>query len=854
MKNYVIASWETIPSRVSASRSFIGGKAEGLLRLPREWIPELVVLTKEFCNAWQEKKVALNILNELSANEQNLIAKLLRPSLDGTGPSHLIVRSNSPEEYSVSSRGSFTSVIVKPSFQSIGEGIDKIMSAAAPAPVYIILQGYINPAYIGHMSNERRVSQRKSLWLVESMHALNFPEDGYIKAINASPPRMLEAYSQDELLKALRRVAGSLTKIGEGYFHCEWLWDGKRLWIVQADSAASVKRGLLTNRYIQSKDDLPSTFTPTSLHIKHFSQVESGKWKKLERPLTFRKLGLPTGDVYLLNGHSWNNRNKINNSEIERDLSRMCQYPLVVRCDVAVQQPLEDTLLLTSEPITNPARLFEFMNQVSINFAKAQINDTEWSFLLANLYKARASAWVHAYPNGQSVIVDASWGFPDTMQFFPHDTYIYDLVKKKIQKTIRYKGLCLLALEGKTEYSEVGSPHDWASVLRADEIQILADWGQKLAKARGTEVQLMALARLGGWRGPDHCLPWHYTDTKIVQYGESVPNVINFKDIRIIRTVHDLDYLSDTQQHNIKGYFVHPDQSLLRDAEFIRKVARIAADRGLPLYFEGSILGHAYYIMTNEGAHVIRVAPEETGVSKITYGKLVRDKIPAVVQKAGGIARIQSLSKTEAVALLARKLIEEAFEVWNSDKETLIDELADVLEVVDALCEQAAIKEIDLKHVQERKREARGGFRELIYLRETVAKPLRRIDADPTEKFLFDEDADQLVGSSSKKGESQHLEIVEKAGTNIIAEFSVPLVPPVEKGKSVFGSTGHGVKVMCKYTSGKLEVSIVNDTKAASPLSTQVEMFSEHSFGSEGQLALFPEEISARKLKRTKGK
>ena len=107
------------------------------------------------------------------------------------------------------------------------------------------------------------------------------------------------------------------------------------------------------------------------------------------------------------------------------------------------------------------------------------------------------------------------------------------------------------------------------------------------------------------------------------------------------------------------------------------------------------------------------------------YYKLVRDLIPIVIQQAGGLARVRHVLRSEANALLAQKLIEEAFEVRSALDEELIEELADILEVVDAIRSHAGINKAALERLREEKAREAGGFDQLIYLEETGVQPLK---------------------------------------------------------------------------------------------------------------------------------
>lgn len=97
-----------------------------------------------------------------------------------------------------------------------------------------------------------------------------------------------------------------------------------------------------------------------------------------------------------------------------------------------------------------------------------------------------------------------------------------------------------------------------------------------------------------------------------------------------------------------------------------------------------------------------------------TYNKLVRDKIPEIIEDDGKKCDTEIASKDEHYELLKKKLIEETEEFIEDEN---LEELADVMEVIFSLAESLGYEEKDLINKREEKREERGGFREGIVLR-----------------------------------------------------------------------------------------------------------------------------------------
>lgn len=95
------------------------------------------------------------------------------------------------------------------------------------------------------------------------------------------------------------------------------------------------------------------------------------------------------------------------------------------------------------------------------------------------------------------------------------------------------------------------------------------------------------------------------------------------------------------------------------------------------------------------------------------YNKLVRDKIPEIITANGEKAVIRILEDEEYITALEKKLDEEVSE-YHESKET--EELADILEVIYALCEAKGHPQKELMQVYEKKHNERGGFSKKIFL------------------------------------------------------------------------------------------------------------------------------------------
>ena len=96
-----------------------------------------------------------------------------------------------------------------------------------------------------------------------------------------------------------------------------------------------------------------------------------------------------------------------------------------------------------------------------------------------------------------------------------------------------------------------------------------------------------------------------------------------------------------------------------------------------------------------------------------TYNKLVRDKIPEIIQASGKTFETRTIQGQELIQSLKQKLREELAEF---DDAHAPEELADILEVVHALAENIGISLSDLEEIRHAKVESNGGFKRGVFL------------------------------------------------------------------------------------------------------------------------------------------
>jgi predicted house-cleaning noncanonical NTP pyrophosphatase (MazG superfamily) len=93
--------------------------------------------------------------------------------------------------------------------------------------------------------------------------------------------------------------------------------------------------------------------------------------------------------------------------------------------------------------------------------------------------------------------------------------------------------------------------------------------------------------------------------------------------------------------------------------------------------------------------------------------KLVRDRIPEIIRERGEVPKVRVAENHEVDYLIRRKVVEEAQELLQSSNE---EEIADILEALEALLEHRGIDWSAIEEIRTRKKVERGGFEKRFVL------------------------------------------------------------------------------------------------------------------------------------------
>lgn len=102
---------------------------------------------------------------------------------------------------------------------------------------------------------------------------------------------------------------------------------------------------------------------------------------------------------------------------------------------------------------------------------------------------------------------------------------------------------------------------------------------------------------------------------------------------------------------------------------------------------------------------------------KQIHNKLVRDRIPEIIENNHKTCKTRILDNNEYLECLKTKLLEECHEVIDAeDEDNIKKEIADVLEVLEALENTFHINHQEVLSIKQKKARSNGAFDKKIYL------------------------------------------------------------------------------------------------------------------------------------------
>lgn len=715
------------------SSSEVGWKALGLSALPIEWAPSFFVVSAQCF----ERQIPFDTVNGWVSDSQTRLALALGAPL--------MIRSSGTAE-TLGDRGSLISSLCTSS--DVAAAVEdlraKIPESSRPG-VHWIVQQAVNTQRKGHLSNERRVSREPRDWVVE----FESTDDrrGYAVSIGIRTWREgwepssldLSCASETEITLRLRQVAKWALRYSRR-IHFEWVWDGKILWIVQADAAEPVGG-------IDPTSLLPLRIPAGQVgRLQVFGLAEANhyeRYSKLRNAALYRQFGYDMPQFYLASHRSTIERllsGEIS-PEMEQDLAELISRPLIIRTDGPSIPQDKREMLPRSDPLATPDEAKQWL----LNTFRAEINalellNHELSLIAHHFIPSVASAWARAEPGSRIVRIESLWGIPEGLYWYSHDTFEVDTreVKLRDAKTfaelvfgvserLRYKGTFVAADEmGKWAPASVRPPHDWRpSIKRREWLYEIAHTTRRVAEAMNDPMAVMWFVDNHAEATRHRVLPWFHCKSELIGIPRAAPRrkITTATDF-YIRNIADRDELQRRLQSGalVERVIVEPaEAALIRNPTFAKALAELAGTWKFVIELAGGILSHAYYILTKGGAQIECIDLFGADEERVDYNKIVRDRIPEIITKRGEQAEIIRLQGDALIVALRQKLIEEAFEALDARSgDDLVGELSDVSEVIDALCSALKVSGGHLNAVQQEKRQKSGGFERGIMLARTT--------------------------------------------------------------------------------------------------------------------------------------
>lgn len=803
-----------IPSE-SISPELIGEKAFGLSCLPKLWtLPFIVVsdklLSHYHCCSESDREAMLKQW------APKIISAALSIGMKEQMP--IIVRSSGYSE-GLEERGKFYSAegVLENILQPLVGCLQKLSSDTDlnKHKIFLVIQQYAIPVSAkGHLSNERRCYKEKRDWLGEfediktrRSKAFQINLRNWRKKIiighrqNASLSCKLSAHVSEVL-----KIPATWALEQKQRIHFEWVWDGDAIYLVQSDQEHEVN-GIDPTIVHQLKQDISFEFKPKCL--KEINHEHAIKYNKIHNVFTYMKLKLPFTKIYVLD-----NQTIIDNlasgqasADLKQDISEIVKRSLVIRMDIATSDKAMRQLLPRTNEVRDLDSALEWLKRESAKIKGHGIHE-EVVFIFHNFMPAVSSAFAYAAPGVRKVQIEALWGLPEGLYYNSHDKYIIDTQTPR-GKELRYEDIDKFVVQEKINFKRffvapdkdgrwtthpLKSPYDWiGSIQKKEWVKEIALESRRIAEEEGASLSIMWFIGISPWICSRPIMPWYHElyDPKISSRAPTQRTKTPFDKSVVIRTSEDIAVLqqeAEKPRSSVRRVRIQPrEENLLRDKDTLRLIGESAKKIDAVILLEGAILSHAYYQLIKSNAVVEVLHPFGDFDDKQEFNKLVRDKIPLNIEHRGEVVTEAHLSGEFLLRALREKLTEEAFEVLDAiDQNSIVDELADVSEVIDGLLSHLGISRDELKQRQEIKRERAGGFKNGLVLLET-RNPLPIKKDVCTDNILFDNkpgaenresiplDGRELIEISHRIDKSTDRR-EHQAATEVILRLLIPMV------------------------------------------------------------------------------
>jgi predicted house-cleaning noncanonical NTP pyrophosphatase (MazG superfamily) len=720
----------------------------------------------------------------------------------------LLLRSSAERE-GISLRGEYASLEAPASMTGVLDRLTAIWDEATghyEAPnqslaIGAIIQPLLDRKVSGHLSNEYRVSRESFSWDAE-WHVGDTAATKHWRVVSAPAARAssLSCRNLVELEAQLRAVARRLSELPFRH-HLEWVWDGLRLWIVQADRVAPSVGYPPGDAWqpVIGKDIQPGNLKLWRSLNDITVTSDAATWPKVSALARFAEAGLPVPEIWQLSGTeiiAALSRLETS-SDLDDDLALLSSGHLVVRTDV--RDHGDGLMQAKTEAETDPRAVLLFLQETAQKVVHDGADPKNVTFLAHRFLRARACAWTFAHPESVHVRVDSTWGLSDGLSWLPHDSAWVNVDTNRVYRSVGGKTAFLDIAEDRSwTCREAPTEWIWRSSVTEDQLRTIAAGASRLARNSNTPfVTMWFVGLLDGAEA--ECLPW-FQSPHVPSPPNDVESFVSRRRVEI-RTLQELRTFAHSSPYTPAPILkLNPQSDLVRDKEFIREVIQVVQGTDMAVEIVGSPLGHAYYLLQRAGVTVTCVGSLPLPNSE--HNKLVRDNIPRLIQSKGEIADTYRATDQELQHLLRAKIVEESLELLRSETgDEFLDELADVEEAINALRIAAGVTRDALRQRLREKRAVRGGFKDGVVLIRTSAGGT----PPPAQGRL-----PGMHDIASRRAGFQ----VQRLGNRVV----VNPVPPARSEPMDFETQISGQLMRVSYTLEGIEISLVgksNDSEDA---------------------------------------
>jgi len=706
-------------SEVDAAKLIYGPKGAGLAALPRPWTLPFLLIPASITSGTKDLIEALP--PEFSGKVRELAQATRR----------VIVRSSVIGE-TIWDRGKYKSVVadVPNGTQGTAALLDackEVLASPVGKSTALVIQTYIEPRQRGEFGNLLRISKTRDQWELTThapqggVTSLRFNTQRDPAASDNIPLAARPRLSRERLFGSVAAWLNNVLVRGrQARLNCEWVSDNVNFYLVQIDEEDEDFIGINPLQLRIEPAHQPASTSGAILKPADPSAI--ARWDKLKvledlwGETTERRPNLyyvPASDIPPAS-------NSVAFGALINDFETLLgPNGIVVR--TSVEHGHGKTLNLPRTDCLMPLRAAEWCAAQKEKLVADGEDLRRLAFIVHRYIASRASAWARAEPSAPTVEIHGLWGLPDALQYCPYDIWEVHLPTGSASDYPDYKSNILLAQDdGSWNYVRIKNEIGRAlSVARKDALDI-AQKTHAIAQRLGRPCHVMWFVGCADDDGESYNIPWYWVPAHPTERNEDRSRHLSF----VVTGRESLAQLKRSSSDQSRCMLVlRPDHpSLFRDNDFVREVATVAKERGMPVVLEGSTLAHAYYLLVAAGCTVIgRGEKEYSRVRKSTpLGKIVRDKIPdriAARQELGVTAEIPISTRQ---AFLIGKIMEEALEVRESTSQGERKvELADLLEIVRALAQMGGFSLGDIIDAADAKKEKLGGFDEGKVLMQT---------------------------------------------------------------------------------------------------------------------------------------